>query len=538
MLSCFAMNGVIVANAVESYEDTRGTYNILCLLSYNYSYNTVSDEINGIEAGLKAENENIDFSITYESMDGKHYYRSEDIGRFSEYLSYKISKHPPYDLIITADDTALRFVLNKRDELFAGIPVVFMGVNSVYDAYMAASIDGVTGVAEVPDYESNYQLMRKLFPDRNNITVIVDGTTTGQGEFVQFKEFIENHPNQKYEILNTSRYSRNGVKQYLSQLSETDIILYLDFLEDGDGNVYGLNNASKFICQYAADVPVFRVSSADVGNGILGGVSYSFFEAGKMAGKMGARIINGENPDDISIVTDTVTETYFEQEAMDKYGIKLNDIPEDAIILNEKFTVTAWYRANRVIANLVSLIGILLLIIIALLTMSNRKREKLVNEDTLTKIANRLYITKQIKSFTNSKERYGVIMVDLDYFKSINDGQGHLVGDEVLCALAKRLDVIANEEDSIAARIGGDEFLVLVKFATYGKCEKICKRIQESVSEPITTTKGEVNITVSMGAAVYPDDIDNPMKLMSKADKALYYIKENGRNGYKLYKDI
>jgi diguanylate cyclase (GGDEF)-like protein len=534
MLSTF-IGGFMPVSAKTNQVDP---YRILCILSYNYSYEIVSDEMDGIEAGLSSDDYKLDYEITYESMDSKKFYTAEDIVNFEDYLTYKLSKQEPYDLIITADDSALRFAINHRDTIFKDIPIVFMGVNSIADAQTAAVLDGVTGVAEVPDYEANYELMKSLFPERTTIVAIVDGTNTGQGEFVQFREFIANHPEQDYRVLNTSRYSREGIEQYLSELGDTDIILYLDFLEDGEENIYALDTATKFIATYAEDIPIFRVSSADIGNGVLGGVSYSFYNAGKIAGHMGARILSETDTSEIELVTDTVTNTFFDQKMMDKFDIKILDIPEDAIILNERTTIISWYRENTVIANLSILVCVLLLIIITLLAIANGRREVLVNRDTLTGIPNRLNVNRQIKATTVQNESYGLIMVDLDYFKNINDNLGHLGGDEVLIELANRLEAVAKENNSIAARIGGDEFVVFKRNAKTEDCKHICEQLQIMMQTPISTSQGEVSITLSMGTAIYPEDTDNPSKVMSLADKALYSTKKNGRNGYTLYKDI
>ena len=534
--------GIVFTNLqyVMASDDTNElyTYRILCLLSYNYAYHTVGDEVAGITAGLSRGNNNIDYDITYESMDAKRFYTTEDISQFESYLEHKLSKGGSYDLIITADDTALRFATNHRDSLFKGIPIVFMGVNSVSDAQTAASIDNVTGVAEVPDFESNYKIMKSLFPGRTKITAIVDATTTGQGEFVQFMEFISKHPEQSYSVLNTSRYTQEGIKDYLSDLDEDDIILYLDFLEDGEKNIYTLQSASHFISEYAKNVPIFRVSSSNIENGVLGGVSYSFYDAGIIAADMATRILAGEDPDKIELVTTTVTNTYFEQSQLDKYGISVSILPEDAVILNRHDNIITWYKENTVIANLVILVLILLFVIIALLAMANRKNDKLINRDTLTQIPNRLYINKQIKLISSGKEQFGIIMVDLDYFKNINDTLGHVVGDEVLKELARRLHIVATTNDSIAARIGGDEFMLLVKMASHEKCSSICRQIRDKMESSIDTTKGEVSITVSMGAAVYPEDTKDATKVLTYADKALYKIKSDGRNGYCLYNEI
>ncbi len=511
------------------------TYRVLCILSYNYSYDIVPYETDGIEAGLNEKEYGIKYSITYESMDSKVYYTPEDIEKFSDYLSYKLQNGKSYDVVIVTDDTALRFAMNHRTTLFNGIPIVFMGINTLSDAQSAAALEDVTGVAEVPDLESNYNLMKRIFPEKDTIVAIVDGTTTGQGEYVQFMRFISEHPDQKYMILNTSRYSQNGVKEYLNKLDENCIIFYFDFGEDGDGNNYNLESGAKFISENAPDVPIFRSSSANIGNGVLGGVSYSFYDAAKVAGEMAAEILTGTDPAEIEMVSDMFTIPYFEQSEMDYFEIKKSMLPQNSEIINEKYTAKVWYEQNTVLANLVFLICILLLTIIIMLAISNRKRQRIINTDSLTGIANRFCANKTFKSYVAMQEMFGVIMVDVDYFKQVNDNNGHKIGDEVLQGVAKRLDAVAAENNAIAARIGGDEFMILALEHDSKSCKAMCERVQDDMDEPIHTSGGDVKITLSMGGAVYPDDTDDASKVMNLADSALYIVKKNGRNDYNMY---
>lgn len=519
----------------EAENASDKNYRVLCLLSYNYAYDIVPDETDGIEAGLLSEEYDLNISLTYESMDTKNFFTSSDIQEFYDYLAYKMGKTEKYDLLIVADDTALRFALNYRDTLFKDMPIVFMGINSISEAESAAVLENVTGVAEIPDFESNYELMKKLFPERDTIVAIVDGTNTGQGEYVQFMNFISQYPDQKYKILNTSRYSKNGVREYLGNLDENDIILYLDFVEDGDGNIYSLEAATKLISQSVNNVPIFRTSSADIENGVLGGVSYSFYDAGKEAGDMAARILMGTPPKDISMVSDTVTITYFEQSALDKYGIKIKNLPEGTYVINEHETFGKWYRKNVLITNLVGLVCILLITIIVILSITIRRREKTINTDPLTGIANRLYIGKLVRPLAAHKERHALIIVDVDYFKQINDTKGHQVGDEVLIDIARLLQKVSKEYGATAARIGGDEFVILVKEPYADKCEEIAGKVREALKNGIRVKKDIITPTLSMGGAIYPIDTENPSRLMTMADQALYRVKKDGRNGFRMY---
>ena len=515
-------------------KDTIIPFNILCICSYNYSYDTVPQHIQGIEAGLG----DLSYEITYENMDAKRFYEADDIQEFYNYLSYKIDKiDAHYDLIFVIDDTALRFVINYRNELFGDVPVVFMGINSVSDATTSAALHNVTGISETLDFESNYDLMKALFPDRNEIVVLCDGSNTSSGEYVEFLKFTENHPEISYRVLNASYYTQKGLKRALSELDNNNIIYYLEFSQDGDGNLYTINSASSFVDNNVTNVPVIRLTMANCTNNILGGISYSYTHAGEVAGKMAGKILNGVSADNIALISDTITESYFYQDKMDEFGIKSSQLPADSYIANERFNPIRYYQENALILNLIILIIILLFIIIVIQAKANRQHERMLNNDYLTQIPNRHYINQKIDQLNSTFTPYGLAMIDVDHFKDINDTYGHLVGDEVLVEISTRFSSIASKYITFA-RIGGDEFMMLITGPEIDNADNICRQIQNIIRNAIVINKKKLEITLSIGCALYPTDTNDPTQIMALADRALYYVKENGRNDYKLFGDL
>lgn len=514
--------------------DTIIPFNILCICSYNYSYDTVPQHIQGIEAGLG----DLSYEITYENMDAKRFYEADDIQEFYNYLSYKIDKiDAHYDLIFVIDDTALRFVINYRNELFGDVPVVFMGINSVSDATTSAALHNVTGISETLDFESNYDLMKALFPDRNEIVVLCDGSNTSSGEYVEFLKFTENHPEISYRVLNASYYTQKGLKRALSELDNNNIIYYLEFSQDGDGNLYTINSASSFVDNNVTNVPVIRLTMANCTNNILGGISYSYTHAGEVAGKMAGKILNGVSADNIALISDTITESYFYQDKMDEFGIKSSQLPADSYIANERFNPIRYYQENALILNLIILIIILLFIIIVIQAKANRQHERMLNNDYLTQIPNRHYINQKIDQLNSTFTPYGLAMIDVDHFKDINDTYGHLVGDEVLVEISTRFSSIASKYITFA-RIGGDEFMMLITGPEIDNADNICRQIQNIIRNAVVINKKKLEITLSIGCALYPSDTNDPTQIMALADRALYYVKENGRNDYKLFGDL
>jgi diguanylate cyclase (GGDEF)-like protein len=130
----------------------------------------------------------------------------------------------------------------------------------------------------------------------------------------------------------------------------------------------------------------------------------------------------------------------------------------------------------------------------------------------------------------------GLLLVDVDGFKNINDSLGHLAGDKVLCSLAERLTGSVRATDTVA-RMGGDEFIVLLSDLRLPvEAEIIAAKIVAAVSLPIDIGQTQTAITVSIGIGVYPDGGTDMESMMQAADLALYIAKERGKNGYQVYR--
>jgi diguanylate cyclase (GGDEF)-like protein len=126
-------------------------------------------------------------------------------------------------------------------------------------------------------------------------------------------------------------------------------------------------------------------------------------------------------------------------------------------------------------------------------------------------------------------------MIDLDNFKPINDLLGHYVGDESLKKVANILSDTCRETD-LVIRLGGDEFAVLVTTINDDNTlYSLAKRIVSNLSLPMMIMGHNVEISVSIGIAKYPEDGENQDELMRKADVALYAVKNSGRNGFKFF---
>lgn len=159
--------------------------------------------------------------------------------------------------------------------------------------------------------------------------------------------------------------------------------------------------------------------------------------------------------------------------------------------------------------------------------------------DELTGLMNRrAFKTKLKQSITQAKKNktsIGMMFIDLDYFKNINDTLGHPAGDHLLRVLSSRLNKCLNE-NAYVARLGGDEFaIILTDMQNLDDLTKATKKVLKQNEAPVTFAGKLINGGMSIGCAVYPQDAKDVMDLMKCADTALNDLKERGRGGYRMF---
>lgn len=159
--------------------------------------------------------------------------------------------------------------------------------------------------------------------------------------------------------------------------------------------------------------------------------------------------------------------------------------------------------------------------------------------DKLTGLYNKNAFYTLVKKFMEEGGKKGILLFfDLDNFKNVNDQMGHLAGDEILMGVAGSMRHIFRSDD-IVARFGGDEFIIFVKDSD----EKIAADKIQFLREEIMRIKEEcraenTGLSACVGVSMYPDDAQDVEQLVAKADDAMYYVKQHGKNGYAFYKDV
>jgi len=161
------------------------------------------------------------------------------------------------------------------------------------------------------------------------------------------------------------------------------------------------------------------------------------------------------------------------------------------------------------------------------------------NHDSLTGLANRNLLNDRIEQGIAWSKRHestlGVMLLDLDHFKLVNDASGHRAGDALLKEVAHRLKSCVRETDTVA-RLGGDEFvIILTDLPQADDVDQIAEKILSTLSRPIEVAGRDIFVTASIGVSLYPRDGDHGEILLRYADMAMYRVKEHGRNSVRQF---
>ena len=172
------------------------------------------------------------------------------------------------------------------------------------------------------------------------------------------------------------------------------------------------------------------------------------------------------------------------------------------------------------------------------LARANQELVEAALHDPLTRLPNRMLLQDRIEQAIEKAKRHGasvaVMFCDLDGFKLVNDAYGHQFGDRLLVRMAERVRDLLRPQDTLA-RLGGDEFVVVLGVESTDDAVVVAERITAAVAEPFVIDAAELQLSASLGIALYPDDATSERELMAHADAAMYHTKQSGRNGYTFF---
>lgn len=479
-------------------------------------------------------------------------------------LEYKYNHYKP-NVVITSDDFAYNFMLKYRDALFPGTPIVFSGVN-VFDQSAFDRHEHITGILEGMEIEGNLKLIKHIQPNVNKVVLLGDTTGLGLRMVNQAKAIKKawQDPSLAIEIWDT--FSFDELNERVKQLPPTTAILMLAIHNDRLGRYFSYLSDLPKLTNISA-VPIYGMwGGVMLGNGAIGGLMNDPYEHGYETGLVALAILTGTDANDIAIQPKAKFKPNFDYDVLKKFNIDVDFLPKNSEIINNPDTVYDMYNKeiNRIIFFVVILVLIISILLINIrkrlhiekeldnvnknlelkikfrtkevdfrnqeLEQAHQRMKELANTDMLTGLGNRRAAQKEVDAYIKRARMDGsvlcVALLDVDFFKRINDQYGHQTGDEVLIEFSNELQQALRPSDRVY-RWGGEEFLILLPDTqltfSVGACERILKRLQERQFKLVGT------VTASMGVASLNEQ-DDITTLVQRADEYLYKAKENGRN--------
>lgn len=518
----------------EEKEDKR----VLFISSYSYAWDTVQLQIEGIKAGLGDG-----VTLDYEFMDTKRVNDETAEKLFFEGLSYRLSKVAPYDVVILGDDAALIFAAKYQEELFAGIPLVFEGVNDEELAGELAKDPLITGVLEKLSVDKNIELGLRLNPDAKKVVAILDNSITGEVERKRFYKSAESYPELTFTEINASELTSTQLRRELKKVSDDSILIYVVMTEDASGKQYTNKESIRLISDNAA-VPALRMVEGGIGEGLLGGNVVSMYKSGEIAANIAVSIAGGRDSGQINVM-DSPNIYCVDQLVMNKFGLDMSLLPEGTQIINEQKN---FYERNQEAMVPGAMLIIFLIIVILWVCIDNFRRRRLMKEleeargimesasqhDFLTGIPNRSKFMEDLETTIASGKPCTIMMIDIDDFKHINDNYGHTAGDDALRELAHRLKQMQSQILT-PYRFAGDEFILLIRSEQKKIVEKTAYECRNLFSKSFVLAGTEMKVCGSIGISSYPRDAQDAEQLIINADDAMYEVKKSGKNNFAFY---
>ncbi|GJI99549.1 hypothetical protein RugamoR64_00880 [Duganella rhizosphaerae] len=500
----------------------------------------------GLSAALADKNLTSSLGIFEERFDAVRVGDDQAQAGMEAYLRTKYA-HIRFDAIITENYVAARF-LSERPELFRGVPRYYVN----HGRTDWTPFDGV-GYQVQADFGRAIEIIPRVLPQVRHVVVIGDSTERMQESVSGVRKVAEGYSKQiRFEYWDNLTYDE--IFRRAALLRPDSAVFLLPTYHDSSGiRRRPIDIARQLVSTTQA--PVFTNWEAIVVPGVVGG----YVVSAERIGRAIAAILMQQEPDIAGIPG-----YLFDYDAVQRFH--LQNIPPTAQWINRPQSVLEQYLWQILAGvTLVVLEGILIsALIVALrgrrqtlralhdernqlearvmqrtleLMIANTKLEQLATTDPLTGIGNRRRMTEQINKELERSRRFkhplSLLMVDIDHFKNVNDVYGHEAGDRAIVAVAKALAGGMRNID-MASRFGGEEFVLLMPETDIGVASGAAERLRSDVADlRIEGDNGEqITLTVSIGvAAAAPEGPpDSASSLISRADKALYQAKHEGRD--------
>lgn len=281
-----------------------------------------------------------------------------------------------FDVIISSDDNALTFLTMYRKKVFPGAPVVFCGINDL-SPYDISAAKGFTGVIEDFDLKSTLDLALKLHPKTRMVVSVSDSTPSSRVNLRRLKQLAPEYKG-RVTFRHLFDLTTEELELALKTLPKESIVLHLNFFRDRNGKTYSAKDSIRLVADMAQR-PMYGAWDWYLGWGVTGGLMTSGVLQGETSARMAIRIIRGAPLENIPIAWESPKAYMFDYDEMRKFGLGMDDIPKESIVINKPESFY-WKYKSYIWAASAAFAALVLVIVV--LTLNIRRRKKIENELT------------------------------------------------------------------------------------------------------------------------------------------------------------
>jgi len=313
-----------------------GAEQVLILHSYHHGYRWTDGIHEGIMEVLGSRSD-VELFVTH--MDAKYFSDPALLDQFEDILrrQYQIR----FDAIICTDDPALDFLLERRDRLFPGIPLVFCGING-FESSRLAGQEGITGVNEEISVAETLDAILQILPSTRRVAVVGDVSQAGTRNLQLVRE-AEDSYGDRLDFEYHQGPDPGALRRILWEYQPGSVVLYVSYLQTAAGQSLGLQESLELVTG-SSPVPVFSFWDFTLGHGVAGGMMVSGRAQGAAAARLTGRILEGESPDAVPVVMDSPNKFMFDYPVLSRFDLDVRRLPGGVTIVNQP---RSFWRENR-----------------------------------------------------------------------------------------------------------------------------------------------------------------------------------------------
>ncbi len=348
---------------------------VFIIHSYHSGLSWTDSLMNGIRDGFVQGR--IDVQMGAEYLDARRFVDALHTRRIREMVISKFKRNSP-DLLIVSDNAAFDFALEQRERAFAGVPIVFCGVNN-FDPAVLSRHRGITGVVEDLSVLDTVDLARRLHPETDRIIVIgrtrVAADKANRDSFAAALVGRPDLPISFWDDLSVSE-----LKTRLEGLEKGTIVFLNGLITDETGRELMYGESTQWVSRYSS-VPIYSLWDVYLGYGIVGGKLVSGYRQGRMAAKLALRILGGQIADGMPIVTALEANQYmFDHRQLKRFDIPVSKLPRGSVVLNRPDSFYGRYKGYVWTTFLVVTLLSVMVLLLGLTIIRRRRAEEALRQ--------------------------------------------------------------------------------------------------------------------------------------------------------------